>query len=150
MRTIAHDYARKRNAPHDWFDAKLVAVTDDDTPPADRPLTTGDRMRAARMLRDLSLDQLAALTPRGIGRTKLSAWESGSEEPLQWHLDEIARVVGVGPGWWTLDFSGLGLPPYIDEVSLMRDVEQRLAEQSAKFTELLDRFAMPAADDGDT
>jgi transcriptional regulator with XRE-family HTH domain len=115
-------------------------VTEPETPEADGdPLTIGDRIRAARALRNLSADKLALRTARGIGRTKILAWENGTEEPEQWHLDEIARAVGVGPGWWTLDFSGLGLPPYIDRDSLMRDVDQRLADQDRKLTELLDK-----------
>jgi transcriptional regulator with XRE-family HTH domain len=69
---------------------------DADTARTLRPSALGDRLRAAREARGLTLDQLSAST--GISKAHLSRLESGARQPSVAILVELAAALGTRVG----------------------------------------------------
>jgi transcriptional regulator with XRE-family HTH domain len=60
-------------------------------------LTFGERLRTARMERDISIDALARAL--GVTARQVARWQAGTSHPQLERLQEIARVLGVPPSY---------------------------------------------------
>jgi transcriptional regulator with XRE-family HTH domain len=97
-----------------------------------RPVSLGDRIRAAREAAGLSQEELAQRT--GVSQRTLGNWERGVSSPRS-RLGSLERVLGVHLRDEDTDHGGVSLRNATD-TEVVADLAHRLADRDRRIREL--------------